>query len=469
MLTYQDLFACGEDLRRRGEFIQGRINEHRNSAAYKVALDAEEYYHKHNVTMEKFVKWLYTVTGRQIEDVWSANYKLKTQIFRRLVIQQVSYVLSNGVFLYGDGHKDADGEKAKLGRSFDKKMRDVFTAAMVDGKAYGFWNRDHLEVFHFVETGKHPGFAPIYDADTGALRAGIRFWWQNINNSNILYATLYEPEGISEWRKGGDDYKEITEITHRTAYVTMTVRSQVMEEETAVNPDFFPIVEAVANDSGESEIIGLREKIDCFDFIESGMANEVDNSTGFYWVLKNSGGMEDADLASFIQRMKTLHVASMDGDDGATAEAHTMDISVDARIKTLEQLRADIYDDAQLLDVKKLSTSSKTATEIRAAYQDQDNKCGDFEFYILEFLYAILPMAGVTASPSLRWAKIVNQLEETNMILAAADFLDEDTIIKKLPFLTPEEADAVLASRANEGISVIRKPAADEEDDGGEE
>ena len=37
-----------------------------------------------------------------------------------------------------------------------------------------------------------------------------------------------------------------------------------------------------------------------------------------------------------------------------------------------------------------------------------------------------------------------NITEETNTILAAAQYLDTETILNKLPFLTPDEVDGIL-------------------------
>ena len=62
--------------------------------------------------------------------MFSANYKLKTLFFRRLVTQQVQYVLGNGVTL-----QDVDN-KAKLGKDFDFKLQTIAKRAMASGKAW---------------------------------------------------------------------------------------------------------------------------------------------------------------------------------------------------------------------------------------------------------------------------------------------------------------------------------------------
>lgn len=60
---------------------------------------------------------------------------------------------------------------------------------------------------------------------------------------------------------------------------------------------------------------------------------------------------------------------------------------------------------------------------------------------------AILDIAGIDDNPSFVWNRIVNQKEQTEMILSAANYLTDEMVIKKLPFLTPEEAEEVISQR----------------------
>ena len=226
-----------------------------------------------------------------------------------------------------------------------------------------------------------------------------------------------------------------------------------------------PIIPLYANDSHESELVGIKESIDCYDYIKSGLANDIDDTAGFYWVLKNEGGMDDPDLAKFIQRMKSVRAAV--AEDGTEVEAHTLEVPTDARNTMLEILRRDIYEDFQALDVSTLSAAAKTTQEIQAAYQSQDNKCADFEYYVLDFVQKVLELAGISDNPTLTWNRVVNQSEQTNMVLSAANYLSDECVIQHLPFLTPEEAIAEIEKRQAEEIK--RFSADDEEDEDNED
>lgn len=456
MFTYQDLLRCGESDEKRLKFVASAIIAFKSSAEYRNALSGARYYAKHNETIEKYQKTLYTLSGNKIEDVYSANYKLKTLIFRRLVTQQVQYVLGNGVVLEKESNKD------KLGKDFDYQLQMLAKRAMAEGTAFGFWNYDHLEVFGYADTPAQPGFCPLYDEDTAELKAGIRFWGTNIGDDVYIHYTLYEPEGITKMlQKRGEDPKI---IDARKAYITTTIKTATeVQDVISQNYGVLPIVPLYANDTHESELIGIRENVDCYDFIKSGLANDIDDTSGIYWILQNSGGMDDVDLAQFIHRLKTVRAVSVE--DADQVSSHTQDIPTEARRTMLEILRKDIYEDFQALDVNTLSASAKTTQEIKAAYQNQDNKCADFEYQIINFLQGIFNLAGVDDNPTFVWNKVVNQSEETNMVLTAANYLTEEIIIKHLPFLTPEEADAVLAQREKESQEQIKRFIDDSDED----
>lgn len=435
MFTYQDLEAVGLFEKNRVDFIQRAITDHQQSEAYLVAKDAESYYAKKNVTIEKFQRFLTDVLGRKVPDMFSANYKLKTGMFRRFVIQQTQYVLSNGVTFENEKTKE------KLGSDFDYQIQKAAKKALVDGVSFCFWNYDHVEVFGLADTSKEPGFVPLYDEDNGSLRAGIRYWSSATGGTNRY--TLYELDGYTEYIKRKDEDAEVLKDKQKYIKTTKSTKAGGVEAEAGENYPGFPIIPMYANDVRESEIVGLREALDCYDLIKSGFANNIEQATEIFWLIKNAGGMDDIDLTQFLERMRAVKAANLP--DGVEADAHTMTIPTEAREKMLALLKNDLYEDAQIVDVKALSAGSKTATEIRAAYQPMDDKCGDFEYEIRECIRKLFELIGIDDEPSFKWNRIANQTEETQMVLSAANYLDDEAVLKHLPWLTPEEVDEILA------------------------
>ena len=441
MKTYQDLLEVvgnEEDLK---SFIQIAINEYKTSDDYKEAVEGEAYDKQQNTTIMRYEKFLYTVSGKAIPDVYSANHKLASSFYNRFNIQENQYLLGNGVIF----EKKDTKEKLGTGKyDFDVRLQKLGKYALTHKVAYGFWNLDHIDVFKALE------FVPLYDEEDGSLKSGIRFW--QIAPDKPLRVTLYELDGYTEYIKRKNE-AELSILKNKTAYRYKTAYTNAdgLEIYDGTNYESFPIVPLWGNQDHTSKIKAWKRKIDCYDLIESGFANDVDDASLIYWTLENAGGMDDFDLAEFIQKMKTIHAAKTT--DDVKAEAHTIDVPVTARETYLRLLEKDLYKDAMALDTEAIATGNTVATAIRAAYEPLNNKTDDYEYCVIEFIQGILSLAGIEDNPTFKRSTIVNQSEETQMILSAAEYLDNETILEKLPFVVNDEIPDILLKTTREEAS----------------
>ena len=415
MYTYQDLVKVGEDTQRRIDFVHGVINQHKQTAMYKTAVIADEYARHRNTTITNYRKLLYTISGQAVPDNWSANYKIPSNFFFRFITQQTQFLLGNGVTWQNDG------TAAKLGDDFDIQLQKAGKEALKCGVSFGFYNLDHVEVFSLLE------FAPLYDEENGALMAGVRFW--QISGNKPLRATLYEPDGYTDymWQNGKGEV-----IREKRPY-KVTVRFSDADSVTIYdgeNYPSFPIVPLWANDAKQSEIVGLRECIDAFDLIRSGYANDLDDVSQIYWTISNAGGMDDIDLAQFVQRIKTVKAAAVQ--DGQKAEAHTVEIPYQSRTELLNDLRRDMYEDFMALDVRDIASGAVTATQIEAAYEPLNSKADAWEYYVTSFVKKILAIAGIDDNPTYTRSIMVNRSEEITNVIAGAEFTGAEYAAEKI-------------------------------------
>lgn len=451
MKTYQDLLDVGADESARMSFVLAAIDAHKRSAAYAVARDAELYDRRLNVTIRNYQRLLYTVSGQAVEDPFRANHKIASGFFPRFVNQQNQFLLGNGVTLTDQNNK------AKLGRGFDRQLQKLGHAAIVGGVAFGFWNLDHLDVFRLTE------FVPLYDENNGALMAGIRFW--QVSKTKPLRATLYEFDGYTDYIK--TDEKPMSVLKEKRSYILHIATSEIDGTEIYDGENYpsFPIIPLWCNQNHQSELVGIREAIDSYDLIKSGFANDLDQASMIYWILQNTGGMDDVDLARFLDRLHTVGAAVVDGDDGVKADAHTVEVPYQSRTAYLDKLKADMYDDFQALDVTKLMGGQKTATEIRAAYEPMNMKADMYEYCVDEFLTDLFKLVGIEDTPSFTRDMISNQLEYTQMVLMAAPQIGDDMVLKKLPWLTVEEVEQIKEERDAEEFALIGDGGAEDGDE----
>lgn len=434
MITYNDYLKINSnDPSQVMDFVFRVITTHKSSDIYQTAKDAEEYVKHRNVTITKYQKLLYTITGKAIPDNYSANFKLASRFFNRFIVQENQYLLGNGVTW------ENENTEGKLGKNFDYQLQKAGKEALTGGVSFGFFNLDHMDVFPITE------YAPLYDEEDGSMKAGVRFW--QLDDVKPLRATFYEIDGYTEfiWNTNSDaleggkwtvieDGKGM--FPKRPYKLKMRVSEADGEEiYDGENYPTFPIIPLWGNPEHQSELVGLREQIDCYDLIKSGFANTVDEGSIIYWLIQNAGGMDDTDLVKFVERIKTMHAATVasDSGDSAQAEAHTLEPPYQSRETLLSRLRSDLYEDAMALDTRELASGAVTATQIKAAYEPLNEKTDQYEHCILDFLEDILKVAGIEdENPTFTRSLIVNQSEEVTTVLQSAQYLDEEYITEKL-------------------------------------
>lgn len=439
MKTYQDLLEVVENEEQLKQFIMLAINDHKGSEQYRWAKIGSEYDRQENTTITSYRKLLYTLSGVAIPDNYSANYKLPSNFYNRFNVQENQYLLGNGVNFENDETKLKLGTKKK---AFDTQLQKLGKIALTQSEAFGFYNMDHVDAFEFLE------FVPLYDEEDGSLKAGIRFW--QIDETKPLRATLYELDGYTEYIKRKTD-PDLVIFKEKRPYVLKVHYSEADGKEIYDGENYpgFPIVPLWGNQDHTCKIKAWQPKIDCYDLIESGFANDIDDASLIYWTISNAGGMDEVDLAKFLEQMKRVKAATVDG-DGAQAEAHTIDVPVTARETYLRLLEKDLYKDAMALDTEAIASGNTVATAIRAAYEPLNSKTDDYEYCVIEFIQGILELAGIEDNPTFKRSKIINQTEETNMVLAAAQYLDDETILKHLPFINTDEIAEILDRKTME-------------------
>lgn len=415
MKTYNDLLNVGENEKDRMDFVLQVIKEHKSSDLYRIAADAELYYRQLNPTIMKAQKIVYDLMGRAHVDLWSANNKIPSRFFFYFITQGVQFLLGNGVSFNEESTKD------KLGKSFDKIVQDAATDAMIGGVSFGYFNLDHVEQFSVTE------FAPLWDEENGALRAGVRFW--QVADNKPLRATLYEENGYTEYIKRPDEDMQV--LFEKRNYKQTVEHSEIGGERIYDGGNYpsFPVV-PLWNINKQSSLVGARETIDAYDLMASALINNVDDANIIYWVIKNAGGMDDMDDQRFIERLKTLHVVHTEGEE--QVDAHNVDVPFQASEVALDRLRSQLFDDFMALDVKNIAGGAATATQIKAAYEPLNSKTDLFEYQVTEFIDGILKLAGIEDEPTYTRSMIINQQETITNLVAAAEYLSEDYITQKV-------------------------------------
>lgn len=447
MLTFQDFEKEPDKIK----FIQNAITIHQNSDEYKIAKSADNYDHQKNELINNYIKLMFTMTGTPVEDFTASNNKIASNFFHRLNTQRCTYLLGNGVSFSDNKEdiEDLDGNittvdltKEALGDKFDTDLKTAGYNALIHGVTFGFWNLDRLYVFPLTE------FVPLWDEDDGTLRAGIRFW--RVDKDKPLIAVLYEEDGYTKYKSKANLGIDLEEIQAKRAYKIKVAKSEEGGEEVVGEENYssLPIIPLWGSKLKQSTLVGMKEKIDSFDLIRSGFANDLTDCAQIYWIIENAGGMSTAELEKFRDRLKINHIAVADTENSKVSP-YTQEVPYQARKEYLDEIRAGIYEDFGGLDVHTVAAGA-TNDHIDAAYQPMDEEADDFEFQIIEFIQQILKLMGIEDNPIFKRNRISNQQEQIDMVLSAADYLDDETILNKLPFVSVDEVAGILARKDEE-------------------
>ena len=435
MLTWQD-FEGVEDEESRMALTLEAVRQHRASREFQVANDADLYDRQLNRTINDYVQTIFDLTGSRLVDFTASNAKIASNLFHRLNTQRVMYSLGNGVSFTDAG--EADTVKESLGPHFDHDLMEVAYAALIHGVAFGFWNVDRLHCFPLTE------FAPIWDEVDGTLRAGVRFW--QLDPTRPLQVMLYEEDGYtSAVMEEGGERLVVTEPKRPYVETVSWVPAEGVEQVIAGNNySALPVVPMWGSRLRQSTLVGMRQAIDSYDLIRSGFANDLADCAQIYWMVENAGGMSDADLERFRDRLKLFHVANVDAEAGERVQPYTQEVPYQARKQYLDDIRAQVYEDFGALDVHTVAAGA-TNDHIDAAYQPMDEEAADFEFQVAEFVQQVLALQGVEGSePVFKRQRISNQTEQVSMVVQEAEWLDRETILRKLPNVDPDEVPGIL-------------------------
>ena len=426
MITFQDY----ERAKRAGEsegFLAGAIAAHVASEPYRMAVVADAYDRQRNLTVNNYTKFMAEHGGSALQRAAAANNRIPSNFFHQLNVQRCAYLLGNGVSFVGDA-------KARLGSRFDRDFYELGRLALIHGECFAHWNGERLVLFPLTQ------FMPFYDEHTGALRAGIRFW--RLDADRPTHVVVYEEDGVAEYAGA----EALALVRGKQPYLVRGTETRAggFEAAGAANYPALPVIRLCGSGLRQSTLCGMREKIDAYDLIQSGFANDLMDCAQIYWIIENCGGMREGDLRAFLNRLGRDHVAVADtrgmGAEAGALKPYVQEVPFESRMAWLNFIRASIYEGFGALDVRALSAGHRTATEIDAAYQPLDEAADDFEAQCTDAIAQLLNILGLKDEPLYKRNRVANVYEQTRTVMLARGLIDDETLVRHLPWLTIDEA-----------------------------
>lgn len=451
MITYQDYEKAPD----KTKWLQSAINKYRGSVEFRKAVEEAEYMAGRNTAILNTVKLLYDMAGIGHTDFTASNIKIRNRLIHRLVTDRCSYSLGNGISFAGKQKEVVDGKsttvdhtKDELGDDFDQAVYQAAYWALGNGAAFLYvhrgYEKDEWEYTLFKKT----EFLPLYDERTGALRGGVRFWSLEWGKRPIT-AVLYTEEGYTRYETAENRYSlsALEQVENTKPYIETVESSPAFGEEVtgAGTLTTLPIFPLYSGENKESALDNLKPLIDAYDMVISGFANDIKDCAQVYWLVSGAMGMSEGDKRQMLDRLILQHMAVIDGENSSITP-YTQEIPYNARAEALKQIRDQMYENWGGFDVHTVEAGA-TNDHIEAAYWPMDEEADAFEYQLIVFIQMILGMLGIDDVPVFSRNKVSNQKEQTEMVMLAAQYLDDQTILEKLPWITVDEIDGILANR----------------------
>lgn len=375
--------------------------------------------------------------------------KIASNFFHRLNVQRCAYLLGNGVSFANTSERQneagvtirVDTTKERLGSRFDGDLYAWGYKALIHGVCFAYWNGERLQVFPVTQ------FVPFWDEQTGALRAGLRYW--RLEKDRPLQAEFYELEGMTRLRsESGTVGNTLTIVEPRRPYIRTYTRTEAGEiiAEAWHNYPSLPVIPMWGSSLRQSTLVGMRGAIDAYDLIQSGFAQNLRECATIYWLIENNGGMNRQDRAEFLRQIQEEHIANVDsagfnGDVRNALTPYTQEVPHQGATAYLELARRQLFEDFGALDVHAIAAGS-TNDHIDAAYQPMDEQADDFEYQVIEAVQAVLRLMGIEDTPIFKRNRISNTKEQVEAVMLASTALDAETVIDLLPLLTVDQRQA---------------------------
>ena len=475
MITYQDY----ERADNKTEWLQQALTSYRNSEEFKKALDEQEYMAGRNTAILQTVRVIYNMAGLPEPDFTASNMKIQDNTIHRLVTDRCSYSLGNGVSFPGRHKEIKDGKtvfvdpvKDLLGDKFDRALKKTAYWALSNSAAYLYVHMGRKKPEWQYTLFKKTEFLALYDEETGDLRGGIRFWSIDWGKRPIT-AVLYLENGYIKYKTKPDEYSiaSLQQAEDLKPYIETVQTSEAFGEEVVGSESLtrLPIFPLYSGEMRNSALDRLKDTIDATDMVLSGFVNDIHDIPQVYWLISGAMGMSESDKRQLLDRLILQHMAVVDGEN-SHIQGYTQDIPYEAREKCLDRLHNKMYEKYGGFDVHTIEAGA-TNDHIEAGYWPMDEEADDFEYEIIDFVQAILEMMGETegTTPIFKRNRVSNQKEQTDMVVTAAPYLDDQTILEKLPFVSVDEVDDILARKDGESFDRFQDMQTDEEEEEEEE
>lgn len=408
------------------EWLQRIVSDN----AYTVAEqeEAEAYYRQENTKISnRLMQFVTEVNGETVSvtDPYKANWKLSSGFLRLLIEQKVNYSINSGMVAKINGRE----AESLLGKGWIKTTQQAGRDASM--KKYGVLQ------FYLDSNGelKWKRIRPeqcvlCYDQDE-KLVVVVRMYAKLAEGGKAInVAEVWDGETVAKWeQRDGEVWKcENGALPHLTR--VQTIGGSVVEEK-PLSWGRPPFAIFRNNEFLDSDLKGVKNFIDAYDFTNSDFCNNLEDFQDAMWIIKNYDGQNISEFFRDIKNYKAVKV-----DDEGEARQEFAEIPHEAKSVYLDRLKYDIFLFGMGVNTDDLE-GNITNVRIKAMYNNLDLKAETFEQECNSFIsqWAYFATGGKYADIEVEYDRslIMNTLEMAQLANQSIGSLSEETRLANDP------------------------------------
>lgn len=344
-------------------------------------------YYKGDHDIKNYRIFFFDADGNLKEDKTKSNIKICHAFFRILVDQGAQYALSIKGDLFRSDIPELKAELDKRFNNNDQYKQQLYAAikgAMAKGEefVYAYKNKKDQTAFQCANS-------------LDVVEVEARF--ASDKKDHIIYSFIdrVDKDGkkirrIQDWdaqqtyfyvqvEDGQIKPDKDAEINPRPHVVYKKDRDESLYYETY---GIIPFVRLDNNADRESDVMLVKDKIDSYDLMNCGLANNIQDTNEALYVVKGFQGDNLDELMTNIKAKKHIGV-----DENGGVEIHTVAIPYEARQIKMEIDEKNIFRFGFGVNTEMLKdTNATVSVAVKSAYANLDLKTNGFDYQLKRFL-----------------------------------------------------------------------------------
>lgn len=383
--------------------------------------------------------------GNTQNDPTKANNKIRHAFYPLLVKQKTGYLVGKPMNFMCQDEATSDYLKRVLGEKWNSTVQTLCTNASNKGEEWLYCYIDHEGKFDYVVCPMEQ-IIPLYDNGFKTRLEGVirHYTTTTLAGEVVKHVEFWTLEKVMYF--DGEDLTYTGEKAH--FYIN----------DVGYTFGVLPFVQFKNNEDMTTDLSLVKDLIDNYDKVVSGLANDLDDIQDAILVLKGYQGTDPEEFNKNLRYFKLIKV-----DEAGGVSKLEVNIPIAAKDSHLKRLEDDIYRMGMGVDVSAEKLGNSSGVALKFIYSLLDLKCDQMETQFKKGIKHLLGLIfmwratieGVeTDRESVKYvfnrSFIINTKEMITNVVNSNRLVSAKTMLANHPFVTDVEFE--LAQMKAEGI-----------------